>query len=116
VEDESALFCRSTQQSFLRLLTNRSVFSPYGASPLTGEQAWATYDQLAMDARVGFDPNEPSTLGVAWRRFTFRPLSSPKLWMDAYLAAFAVSGGFTFVTTDSGFRQFEGLDVVVLGS
>jgi predicted nucleic acid-binding protein len=34
--------------------------------------------------------------------------------MDAYLAAFALAGGYRLVTTDRGFRQFNGLDVVVL--
>ncbi len=35
--------------------------------------------------------------------------------MDAYLAAFAVVGGYTLVTTDLAFRQFPGVQVVVLG-
>jgi hypothetical protein len=35
--------------------------------------------------------------------------------MDAYLAAFACAGGFQLVTTDSGFRQFRGLDLLLLG-
>lgn len=34
--------------------------------------------------------------------------------MDAYLAAFARQSGCQFVTTDLAFRQFVGLDVVVL--
>jgi predicted nucleic acid-binding protein len=35
--------------------------------------------------------------------------------MDAYLAAFAVRAGCRMVTTDTAFRQFQGLDVLVLG-
>ena len=34
------LFCRSTQQSFLRLLTTAAVFSPFGNPPLTNAEAW----------------------------------------------------------------------------
>jgi len=115
VEDRRALFCRSTQQSVLRLLTARVVFAPYGGSPLTGEQAWDTYERLVTDGRVDFELHEPPGLEGLWRRFTSRALASPKLWMDAYLAAFAVAGGLSFVTTDSGFRQFPGLTLVLLG-
>jgi hypothetical protein len=34
--------------------------------------------------------------------------------MDAYLAAFAMSGQQQLVTTDKGFKQFKGLDLLVL--
>jgi predicted nucleic acid-binding protein len=40
--------------------------------------------------------------------------ASPKLWMDAYLAAFALAGRYSMVTTDAAFRQFRGLDLLVL--
>ena len=35
--------------------------------------------------------------------------------MDAYLAAFALAGRYSMVTTDAAFRQFRGLDLLVLG-
>jgi len=38
----------------------------------------------------------------------------PKVWMDAFLAAFAMTGGYQLVTTDRAFKQFKGLDVLVL--
>lgn len=57
---------------------------------------------------------EPDGLEERWREYAVRPLSSPNLWMDAYLAAFARQSGCQFVTTDLAFRQFVGLDVVVL--
>lgn len=40
--------------------------------------------------------------------------TSPKLWMDAYLAAIAITGGFQLLTTDQGFKQFAGLDLILL--
>jgi uncharacterized protein len=51
-----------------------------------------------------------------WRQFSNRNSSSLKLWMDAYLAAFAWAGGYQMVTTDSAFAQFDGLGLVVFGS
>lgn len=108
-------FCRATQQSFLRLVTVSAIMSRHGDTVLTDQAAWRLFDQMLMDDRVSLRTDEPPGLEVAWRRFTDRPQATPKLWMDAYLAAFAVAGGYQLVTMDGGFRQFEGLDALVLG-
>jgi predicted nucleic acid-binding protein len=34
--------------------------------------------------------------------------------MDAYLAAFARAEGCTLVTTDAAFKQFDGLELLLL--
>jgi predicted nucleic acid-binding protein len=72
--------------------------------------------RLARDERVGFEPTDPLGLEAHWRQFSPRRTASTKLWMDAYLAAFAVASGLRLVTTDAAFRQFAGLDVLVLGA
>jgi uncharacterized protein len=110
------VFCRSTQQSFLRLVTTAAVFARYGSSPLGNDEAWRAFEKTQADGRVEYVGQEPFGLDERWKAFTDRPSASPKLWMDAYLAAFAVAGGLTFVTTDGAFRQFDGLDLLVLGS
>ncbi len=112
----SILFCRATQQSLLRLLTNRAVLAPYGNPPLTNAEAWAAYEALAADGRVGIVVDEPPGLEERWPAWALRPSASPKLWMDAYLAAFADAGEYRLVTTDRAFTQFDGLDVLVLDS
>jgi toxin-antitoxin system PIN domain toxin len=113
-EAQSVLFCRATQQAFLRLLTNAAVLAPYGNPPLTNQQAWDAYEALAADDRILL-AHEPRAVESQWRRLAVRGTASPKLWMDAYLAAFAIACGCTMVTTDSGFRQFSGLDLLLLG-
>lgn len=45
-----------------------------------------------------------------------RDPASPKLCTDAYVAAFAAAGGHRMVTTDAAFRQFAGLELLVLGA
>ena len=110
----SVLFCRATQRTFLRLLTNRAVLSPYGNPPLTNREAWEVYGAFHADDRIVLRTDEPARLGPRWEEFAVRDSASPKLWMDAYLAAFAVSGGHRLVTTDGAFRQFDGLDLVLL--
>jgi uncharacterized protein len=110
----SILFCRATQQAFLRLLTNAAVLAPYGNQPLTNREAWEAYEVLVGDDRIVLRADEPAGLAPRWRTFAVRDTASPKLWMDAYLAAFAVAGAFRLVTTDAAFQQFEGLDVLLL--
>jgi toxin-antitoxin system PIN domain toxin len=106
-------FCRATQQSLLRLLTTEAVLNRYGSAPLTNSEAWTVYESLLADQRVSF-LDEPAGLESHWKQLAVRKESSPKLWMDAYLAAFAVAAGLQFVTTDHAFTQHAGLDVVVL--
>ena len=115
-ESASVCFCRSTQQSFLRLLTNASVLGAYGNPPLTNRQAWDVYTSLLTDDRIVLRADEPAGLEVRWRQFALRDTASPKLWMDAYLAGFALSGGYRMVTTDMAFKQFRGLDLELLGN
>lgn len=55
-------------------------------------------------------------LGSAWPEVADQKVSSPKRWMDGYLAAFAIAEKLRLVTFDRGFRSFEskGLDLMVL--
>jgi toxin-antitoxin system PIN domain toxin len=107
------LFCRATQQSFLRLLTTAGVMSPYGMLPMTNAEAWDLYEQFLTDPRIG-TAHEPAGLEGHWKSSSARTTSSPKLWMDGYLASFAIGGGCQFVTTDQAFAQFLNLNVQVL--
>jgi toxin-antitoxin system PIN domain toxin len=108
-----ALFCRSTQQSFLRLLTTDAVLAPYGVPPLTNKAAWSVYEGFLADERIAWAA-EPRGLEAVWKKLAAGSKASPKLWMDAYLAAFALAGGYRLVTTDKAFKQFRGLDLLVL--
>src|SRR5207244_10393230 len=96
---EAALFCRSTQLSFLRLLTTSAVFAPYGIPALSNKAAWSTCEGFLADKRIEW-AEEPPGLEASWKGLAVGPKASPKLWMDAYLAAFAMSAVFQLVTTD----------------
>jgi toxin-antitoxin system PIN domain toxin len=106
-------FCRATQQSFLRLLTTREVTEPYAVPPLTNAEAWSTYESFLANKRVSFT-NEPANLEDYWKSFAAQPQASPKLWNDAYLAAFALAGRHRLVTLDKAFKQFAGLNPLLL--
>lgn len=111
----SVLFCRVTQHGYLRLLTNAAVLAAYGNPPLTNREAWAAYEALLADERVVFQADEPPGIEARWRELAVRDTASPKLWMDAYLAAFSIAAGYRMVTTDAAFSQFPRLDLVLLG-
>ncbi|WP_203336952.1 TA system VapC family ribonuclease toxin [Nocardioides limicola] len=112
-EPDSLLVCRSTQQSLLRLLSTAAVFQSYASRPLTNVEAQVALAQISADPRVSFS-TEPPGVEAHWMRFAARSTSSPKVWMDAYLAAFAVAASARLVTTDTDFLTYEGLDVVVV--
>ncbi len=114
-QPETVLFCRSTQQSFLRLLTTQAVLAPYGIPPLSNKAAWSAYEGFLADTRISW-VGEPSGLDSTWKKLASGRIASPKLWMDAYLAAFAIAGGYQIVTNDKAFRQFKGLTLFLLVS
>ncbi len=112
-EQESAasvFFCRATQQGLLRLLTTAEVMAGYGIAPCSNREAWGVYESFMADDRMSF-ASEPAGWEAAWQAYAIRDSRSPKLWMDAGLAAFALRSGFQMVTTDRAFSQFEGLDL-----
>lgn len=108
-------FCRFTQLSFLRLMTTAAVMAPYGIPPLQNEAAWMMYQDFRRHKRIAFI-DEPSGLDALWHRLAARPVPSPKLWMDAYLAAFAIAGTIRLITADTAFRQFADLSLIVIGT
>jgi predicted nucleic acid-binding protein len=67
------------------------------------------------DDATGFEI-EPAGVDYVWRQLSSSQTPSPKVWKDAYLAAFAIAGGMRLVTLDGDFRNFEsmGLDLLLL--
>jgi toxin-antitoxin system PIN domain toxin len=110
-----AVFCRATQQSFLRLASTPALLKAYGAEGMTNRDALAALSALEALPQV-CERAEPSGAAALWRRLASRDSASPKVWMDAWLAAFAITGGMRLVTLDRDFRNWEaeGLDLLLL--
>lgn len=110
-----AVFCRSTQQSFLRLASTPALLKAYGAEGLTNRDALAVLNALLALPQVTQREEPPGTVAL-WHRLACRDTASPKAWMDAYLAAFAMGGGLRLVTLDRDFETFEahGLHLALL--
>ncbi|UCF95865.1 MAG: PIN domain-containing protein [Spirochaetaceae bacterium] len=110
IQDDIIMFCRVTQLGFLRLATNPAVFTE---EALTSQDAWDCFDRFCEDSRIEFTL-EPIGLEHFFRRYTSESSYSPKVWKDAYLAAFAVTSGTRLVSFDKAFQRYEELDCVVL--
>lgn len=90
------VFCRVSQMGLLRLLTNESVMR---SDVLSSKDAWHIYRTILADERISFAP-EPFALEPEWKKRTAQDRPTPKVWTDAYLAAFAQAGGMRLVTLD----------------
>jgi toxin-antitoxin system PIN domain toxin len=104
--DEPALWCRATQQSFLRLASTPVITAAYGVAKATNADAWVALEAFLALPQVDVI-DEPLGLARHWRQLSAIEQSAPKRWMDAYLAAFAMAAGVLFVSLDRDFSHFE---------
>ena len=112
---EPALWCRATQQSFLRLASTPVITAAYGVAKATNADAWVALEAFLALPQVDVI-DEPPELDRHWRQLGAIEQAAPKCWMDAYLAAFSVAAGVLLVSLDQDFRHFEpeGLSVQLL--
>jgi predicted nucleic acid-binding protein len=78
----------------------------YGAEGMTNRHALAALGALQARPDVQVCDEPPGAVAL-WHRLATRDTASPKVWMDAYLAAFAISGKLALVTLDSDFKMYE---------
>ena len=103
-------FCRLTQIALLRHLTNQAIMADQLLSPAA---AWKKLQELLALPEIHCLA-EPDGLDERLGEFCNLGRTSPNLWTDAYLAAFARCGRLRLVTFDHGFSRFEGLDLLIL--
>jgi hypothetical protein len=99
-QDDDLAFCRVTEMSLLRLVSNPAVT---GTDVRTRRQSWDLLEAIQSDPRVRF-LGEPSGLAPLWMAFSKRDDRSHLLWTDDYLAAFAQAAAADLVTLDAGLR------------
>ena len=111
--DSPVAFCRATQQTFLRLVTTATVQKIFGSGVITNDEALYQWEHIAKLPQVIW-LDEPKGMAILWQKYARINSSSPKVWMDAYLAGFARGHGIGFVTLDKDFRNFDGLNLECL--
>ena len=106
----ASAFCRVTQLAFLRHLTNKAIMGDRALSP---SAAWRKVQEFLALLEVKCLA-EPAGLDDRLGDFCDMGRTSPNLWTDAYLAAFAKCAGLRLVTFDHGFSRFKALDLLIL--
>lgn len=99
--------CRATEQSWLRLATTATICRAYSSPVPTNLEATAVLATWYAQPHVRRLDTEPEGTRELWLELAGIPSASPKIWMDAYLAAFAIRAGLPFATLDADFRRFE---------
>lgn len=83
-----------------------------GGSPLTNRKAWAVYDAFLADSRVRVFTELPD-LDALFRTFSSLGMVSPKVWVDAYVAAHAAANEAMLITFDQAFANY-GIECLIL--
>lgn len=94
--DSTFVFCRHTQLGLFRLLTTEAVMQ---LDTLSQEQCWRVFDEWVNSGEAILS-GEPEGLDADLRLRTTEKIATPKVWADAYLAAFAETARLTLVTFD----------------
>ncbi len=81
--------------------------------PGSGDPLITAYDRLQRDPRVSY-ADDPLRVEPQWRTVTQRETFSPKVWNDAYLAAFAMAATLELVTFDRGCAVYHPAGCTVL--
>jgi toxin-antitoxin system PIN domain toxin len=103
---------RLTRLGVLRLLCNSQIMGKYVLAPKSAVNA---LEVLESDERAVL-LHEPDGLDEVLKKFVSSCATTPNLWTDAYLAAFAAVAGLKLVSFDHGFAKFSGLDFLLLES
>lgn len=89
-------FCRQTQLGFFRLLSSSAVIESGGH---TQGQCWRVFEEWVENDQARF-LDEPPGISKLLRNRTSDEVVAPKMWMDAYLSAFAEAASLMLVTFD----------------
>ncbi len=100
-------FCRPTEMGLLRLLTQKKVMQACLAQTFSNESAAQFLADVWRDEVVGITYEVPGTRAL-WLALARSSQPSPNQWMDAYLAAMAITNDLQMVTFDQGFVDYEG--------
>jgi uncharacterized protein len=117
-EGTPIFFARIVEHSFLRLISTAAICRTYSVPVHTNVQAVEILEGWHTQPHIRCLDTEPEGTRELWLELAAIPSASPKVWMDAYLAAFAIRAGLPFATLDSDFRKFEaaGLDLLLLSA
>ncbi|UCF99448.1 MAG: PIN domain-containing protein [Spirochaetaceae bacterium] len=106
---------RIIELSALRLITTPAVHRAFGVPYFSNREAIPFLTSLFQQTQCS-EIEEPKGTRELWLRLADAESASPKVWMDAYLAAVCIQGGLELITLDSDFLSFKlhGLNLTIL--
>jgi len=99
--EEKFFFCRFTHLTVLWLLTSAAVMRNDVRKMTEASELW---HKVCADDRIAC-LSEPEAIEPEFRRQSRFGTSSPKVWADSYLLAFATVAGLKLVTFDRALRS-----------
>ncbi|GAB6090600.1 TA system VapC family ribonuclease toxin [Spirochaeta dissipatitropha] len=103
---EQFLFCPVIAASFLRIVTNSRIF----INPSTTNEAWLFIETLQDHPAAVYTEIDAMTFGI-FKHISLIGQETGNCIPDALLAALAIRHEALFVTTDYGFKRYQGLKV-----
>lgn len=102
------LFCRQTEMGFLRLLTQSRAMQACGQSAFSNTAAIQFLSEILRNDAIGMIDETSSTRSL-WLALSKTEMSSPNIWMDAWLASLAMTHNLQLVTLDQGFTAYQAM-------
>ena len=109
---ERVAFCRVTALGFVRVSSTKAAL---GDQALSVQDAWRGYQRFKEMQETIF-MHEPANCESVLEELSMANTFRRDMWTDAYLAAFAMTGGLRLVTFDSDLKRFRGLHLLRLES
>lgn len=104
--ESPAVFCRATEQSYLRSVITPKLFAYYRADSMTNSRTIRNFSDFLSQLPIISLHEKPADMRALWPKMAAHERPSPKVWMVAYLAAFAISEKLSLTTLDSYFTAF----------
>ena len=98
----------------MRLITTQSVAQKFHSHILSNQEAITILKKWLNLPEIQYMATEPEGTFNLWQKLSSSPFPSPKVWMDAYIAAIAIQAKLPLVTFDKGFEAYTsaGLQLV----
>ncbi len=92
--------------SWMRLISTRSTCLIYSSPAYSNQDAQEVLKKWLSQPEIQYMDKEPDGTFEKWKQLSSSPLPSPKIWMDAYIAAIAIEAKLPLVTFDKGFQAY----------
>lgn len=103
---DPAWLSSKTSIAWMRLVSTNAISSYYNSPEFSNKAALEILNGWLKQPEIQYMDKEPDGTFEKWKQLSSSPLPSPKIWMDAYIAAIAIEANLPLVTFDKGFQAY----------